>query len=220
MHTHPVIRTMHPDRERPSKGKFRMTDVAHRRAPVVNLQPNLEKILAAISHTIAMAESRRTNVTQYDILKTLFVADKTHLNEYGRPITFDNYVAMKAGPVPSLAYDLLKENKATLDRHHIKKLPWDRQPGPNGRYYYSKSNPEAFQGILSESDTEKLYAAFLTIISLTFGQIKRLTHSDPAYIEAWDDDDKKNAYKMSLGMLFDSPDFEQAEALEFLSKHT
>ena len=55
-------------------------------------------------------------ITQYDIVKSLFLADKAHLNRYGRPITFDNYFAMKDGPVPNLAYNLLKRDNYSLRR--------------------------------------------------------------------------------------------------------
>ncbi|MFQ5954820.1 MAG: Panacea domain-containing protein [Kiloniellales bacterium] len=189
------------------------------KAPRVHLRENVQKVLAAITYVIAKAEARNTRVSQYDILKTIFLADKAHLNEYGRPVTFDNYVAMRAGPVASLSYDFLKENEAKLRKHHIPTTPWDRESGPSGRYYYSKANLIPYEGVLSESDKNALSNAWNVVKSLTFGQIKRLTHNDPAYIEAWEQDKNRGSFKMSYGMLFDSPDFEQAEAVEYLSKH-
>ena len=71
--------------------------------------PNGPKVWEAILHVIREADRRNIRVTQFEILKTLFLADRAHLNRYGRPITFDEYVAMQDGPVPSLAYDVLKE---------------------------------------------------------------------------------------------------------------
>ncbi len=196
-----------------------MSETTQRKAPRVRLRSNLQKVLAAITHVIAVAEKQQVPVTQYDILKTLFIADKSHLNEYGRPITFDNYYAMRAGPVPSLAYDLLKENKRVLKDRNIAFLPWDRTRGHGGRYYYSKPNIGKFDGVLSDSDTLALSNALSVIQSLTFGQIRALTHNDPAYIEAWGDGGTDRSW-MSYGMLFDAPDFEKAETVEFLSKHT
>ena len=190
------------------------------KAPRVTLKPNVQKILAAVTHVIVLAEKRRLNVTQYDLIKSIFIADKSHLNKYGRPITFDNYYAMRAGPVPSLTYNILKENKRAINQYNIIVVPWTREAVTGGRYYYTKPNPGRFEGLLSESDKVALEDAFNIVNGLTFGQIKRLTHADPAYIEAWSDDDERNAYEMSFGMLFDSPDYEQAEAIEFLSKHT
>ena len=196
-----------------------MGSTPQRKAPYVRLKPNLQKILAAITHVIALGDKHESAVTQYDILKSLFIADRSHLNKYGRPITFDNYVAMKAGPVPSLAYDLLKENQTKLSKHKITRLPWNRAQGPRGTMLYSNANPAAFCDVLSESDQLALSDAYNVITSLTFSQVKRLTHSDPAYIEAWEDNENRKAFGMSAGMLFDSPDYEQAEAVAFLSEH-
>ena len=196
-----------------------MRETTQRKAPRVRLRANLQKILAAIIHVIAVAEKQRVPVTQYDILKALFIADKSHLNEYGRPITFDNYCAMRAGPVPSLAYDLLKGNKKVLKDRNISHLPWDRTPGHSGRYYYSKPNIVEFDDVLSRSDKLALSNALSVIHSLTFGQIRALTHNDPAYMEAWEESGT-GRFWMSYGMLFDSPDFEKAETVEFLSKLT
>ena len=70
------------------------------------------------------------------------------------------------------------------------------------------------------SDVTALSDAFTAVKGMTFSQVRVLTHSDPAYIEAWKgDEDDKNAFLMSYGMLlFDSPDFETAERIQFLSK--
>lgn len=188
-------------------------------APRIRLKPNLAKIIEAITWIVAEAGRRKREVTQYDILKTLFLADKSHLNEYGRPVTFDNYYAMKDGPVASVAYNLLKEDKRTLGKYRIKKLPWKRSAPErgSGRFYYSKAKDVVDDDILSPSDVSALGDALTTIKSLTFSQIRNLMHSDAAYVEAWRDDGTKTAL-MSYGMLFDSPDFEAAGTVEFLSK--
>jgi uncharacterized phage-associated protein len=189
-------------------------------APRVNLKPNVGKILAAIAYVVAFGETRKLAVTQYDILKTFFLADKAHLNKYGRPITFDNYVAMRAGPVPSLTYDFLKEKQSKLKQLRISALPWSRSGSTGGRFFYSNADIKDVDEALSESDKKALADAFTTIKSLTFVQIKKLTHDDPAYKEAWREESEQKAFLMSMGMLFDSPDFEEAEALEFQSRNT
>ena len=71
---------------------------------------------------------------------------------------------------------------------------------------------------LSPSDIEELRAALVIIKSLTFSQIRRLTHEDQAYLEAWEDEGDPR-YPMSYSMLFDVPNPMAAEALSFLSKH-
>jgi uncharacterized phage-associated protein len=192
------------------------------RAPVVELEPDVDKIIAAIAFVIREAETQGLSVSQYDIVKTIFLADKRHLNEYERPVVFDNYTAMVHGPVPSLTYDLLKGNTFALRKHHLKSVLWQKRAAPE-----MEERAFAFDGaelsddvddVLSESDAEALSAALTTIKSLTFGQIRRLTHDDSAYKEAWDYQPNSNT-AISYGLIFDEPDYERAEILSMLSKH-
>lgn len=44
----------------------------------------------------------------HKIFKIIYFADRQHLNDWGKPITGDTYIAMEAGPVPSRMYDMLK----------------------------------------------------------------------------------------------------------------
>lgn len=198
-----------------------MSEPVQHRAPMVDLEPNVGKIIDAIAFIIAEAQRRGMSATQYTILKVIFLADKSHLNLYARPVTFDNYVAMKDGPVASLAYNFLKEDKHAMRRHKIDRLPWKRTPVPetgSGRYYYSDAEPQAEGEVLSPSDIEALSGAFSSIQHLTYTQIRRLVHSDPAYIEAWNRDGGAKAYRISYGMIFDAPNYDAAKVVEYLSK--
>jgi len=194
------------------------------KAPRVKLTPNLEKILASICFVLKKAKEDNLQVTQYDLVKTLFLADRQHLNTYGRLITFDNYLAMQHGPVPSISYNLLKENKRTLNKYklEVKDLLWNKTNAPHiGRsafIYTLKKNAQCNLSSLSDSDMEILESNLRVVKSLSFTQLRRLTHQDPAYIEANPNEENINP-SMSLGMLFDSPNYEAAELVEFTSKH-
>ncbi len=180
----------------------------------VKMTPNVDRILAALVHVMKLAKDRGKPITQYDLVKTLFLADRAHLNEWGRPITYDNYAAMLHGPVPSLAYDLLKANAKALRECQISQLPWTATPQSKGVKYYMPIDsvllPEDY---LSESDIDALNDALGAVFRLGFGQIRRLTHQDPAYVDAWRDEGGKAAYDMKLGLLFDEPNFERATHL-------
>ena len=45
----------------------------------------------------------------YKVLKVLYFADKYHLENYGRLICGDHYIAMRSGVVPSGLYDFVKD---------------------------------------------------------------------------------------------------------------
>lgn len=47
----------------------------------------------------------------HKLCKILYFAEQKHLAKFGKPITEDDYVAMKFGPVPSTALDLYKFSK-------------------------------------------------------------------------------------------------------------
>lgn len=194
---------------------------SHKQPPIFDMMPAIDKIIESILHLVTLANRDHLDLTQYDVVKSLFFADKSHLNKFGRPITFDNYVAMNHGPVPSCAYSILK-GEFNLKMHNLDGLPWEKidgeHPTSTTASFYKNPKREASDEILSESDMEALAGAFATVKSLTFGQIRRLTHDDPAYIAAWADGESQNA-PMSYGMLFDVPDFEEAEHIQFASLH-
>lgn len=186
----------------------------------VEMKPNVDRIVAALYFVMAAAQRRGRNVSQYDLVKTLFLADRAHLNEWGRPVTYDNYCAMRHGPVPSLAYDLLKGNEKAMRDHQLHDLPWKAIPHIKSTKHFvpidGLLNP---QDVLSESDIEVLENSLGVVQSLGFSQVRRLTHEDPAYVDAWLEDGGRAAYAMKLGLLFDEPNFEQAATLAEYSSY-
>ena len=194
------------------------------RAPITPLRPNVDKIVASISYLVRTASASGLQITQYDIVKSLFLADKAHLNKYGRPITFDNYSAMKDGPVPSLSYNFLKRDQFCMKRLGIKDFPWSSEAAPriseNAEVFSPKEGVSTKEDSLSESDIEELQVALLKVEQLGFKQVRKLTHDDPAYLEAWQENADVRSFPMSLSLLFEKANEEEARNIEFLSKHS
>lgn len=185
------------------------------------MEPRLDKIVEAILLVIKEATARDSVVTTYDIVKCLFLADRAHLNKFGRPITFDNYVAMIHGPVPSTSYNVLKKHAATIQRLP-QPLPWSSRPAPEkGQNAIAFIDParDVEDDVLTGSDIEELKSALTIVQSLGFAQIRRLTHEDQAYLDAWEDDTERAQYPMSYSLLFDTPSLSEAADLAFFSKH-
>jgi hypothetical protein len=129
---------------------------------------------------------------------------------------------MQHGPVPTLAYDLLKNKQQALRKVQGGELPWRRTPAPEfgpNVYDYHTPQRDADINVLSASDVSALDNALTTIQSLTFSQIRRLTHEDPAYVDAWEDTGERKQYPISYGLLFETPDFKKAERIKFISEH-
>lgn len=184
------------------------------------MEPNFFKIREAILLTIFLSDKQKTSTTQYDIVKTIFLADKAHLNNYGRPITYDNYVAMKHGPVPSACYDFLKGDSKKLAQ--IGGALWSLRGAPEiapGAIAYFSAARQVDQDVLTESDIEEISSAFVVVKSLGFKQIRKLTHEDPAYVDAWEDESSRKQFPMSYALLFESVNDAQAETVSLASKH-
>ncbi len=185
---------------------------------MIEFRVNREKTINALLFLISEANSRGKLPSQYDLVKATFLADRAHLNKFGRPITFDRYVAMVHGPVPSFAYDCLKPefNWSVLDRESA---PWTwTTQGTANRFALGEEGPNLRK--LSASDQECLSDAVGTVLSLTFRQIRRLTHEDRAYIEAWREDDVMNAFPIDMALLLDDADDTAIDELKYLAEVT
>ena len=180
---------------------------------------NREKVLAALLFLISEASRRGKRPSQYDLVKALFLGDKSHLNNFGRPITFDQYVAMDHGPVPSFSYNCLKPDFNWNAAFGIPDAPWVSEA--EGKVHrFSPGNAEPDLRKLSKSDLDALSDAMGTILSLTFGQIRRLTHDERAYVTAWKDEEDQHAFPMDMGLLLDDDSDEGRDDLQYLAEIT
>lgn len=192
----------------------------HPRARKSGMVPNGPKVREALLHVIREADRRNIRVTQFEILKTLFLADRAHLNRYGRPITFDEYVAMPDGPIPSLAYDVLKEALAAWKEAEITESLWTVQPTKGLKNFYHSAVREASDEVLSVSDFEELSAALTTVRKLGYAGTWDKTHADRAYIDAWAKRGGMRQHQMEYALLYDERDDEDAaRELKFISEH-
>ncbi len=119
----------------------------------------------------------------YRALKVLYLADKKHLAEYGRLICGDSYVAMKLGPVPSGAYDIVKHVRGDG-------FCWTDVPITEAftvQNYDIVPLREPALELLSESDIECLDAAIEEFGHLSFGELKDLSHDT-----AWESSDRND----------------------------
>jgi uncharacterized phage-associated protein len=124
--------------------------------------------------------------TFHSISKLLYFADKTSLETYGRFVTGDTYYAMKFGPVPSNAYDLLKHAP---------------QDGSLGFRVDECKNVTPLRPSkrdeLSESDIETLDGVIDLYGRMPFWQKTENSHDD-AWQTAWEHRGDKGSAPMSV----------------------
>lgn len=162
---------------------------------------NYDKCLEGIQ----LLASRKPGITQYYIGKVFFFADREHLLDWGRPISGDRYVAMPHGPVPSTIYDLLKDSSGEPDEIIDSLLAKVSVKIDGNRIQvFSRELTPNFRA-LSRTDEEYLLDALQTYGSMRFGELKDLSHKDPAYEAAWSEPGLNN--EMDIALWFqESPD--------------
>jgi hypothetical protein len=106
---------------------------------------NISRVLEAFAYIADRAPASKKNM--YNVLKVFYLADKLHMERYGRFIFDESYSAMVRGPVPSIAYDLIKDIKSG------KELPFSIQsPVTHGSNHIITATRQADEDLFSGSD--------------------------------------------------------------------
>lgn len=109
----------------------------------------------------------------HKIFKIIYFADRQHLNDWGKPITGDTYIAMEAGPVPSRMYDMLKIVRGDSYLPDTEGL---------GKYFkvenwmYVTPLQNADLNKLSRNEQEVLDDSIAKYASLSYDEIKEKSH--------------------------------------------
>jgi uncharacterized phage-associated protein len=103
---------------------------------------------------------------RFHVCKIIYFADKYHLTNYGRFIFGDHYAAMKNGPVPSGAYDIIK----AAGDGKIPELRTDDLDVIALR--------DADAGVFSESDMEALDNSIAQYGNEPFNRLSLMSHDD------------------------------------------
>ena len=130
-------------------------------------------------NAVAYLAGRCTEATKMKISKLLYYADKEHLLTYGRPIIGDRYIKMEYGPVPSMAYSLMKhDDRASADDQAL----FDERIAINGMKLSVTVAPDL--RYLSETDLEVLDLVIARYGDMTPATLSTLSHREPAWEHA------------------------------------
>jgi len=132
----------------------------------------------ALSSTAYLAE--RTGETMYIILKMIYIADRSHLIRYGRPITGDDFYAMKEGACPSKIYDTMKFLRGDDNKNYM----------PSSETYL-EVDPTTFDITIKDMPSlDFLSASEIECLDETISILKRLGRKrirDLAHDKAWEE---------------------------------
>ena len=120
----------------------------------------------------------------HKVFKILYFADQKHLAKYGSPISEDTYIAMTNGPVPSMAYDILKSlrGQGLLATHKAQFSPYFELQ----KSFIVKAKMRPDLDYLSESEMQCLDESIEENRSLGFLELTEKSH-DAAWNNALTD---------------------------------
>ncbi|MBR1604654.1 MAG: SocA family protein [Alphaproteobacteria bacterium] len=147
--------------------------------PNIAFKVNPDKALEAIvyiAHKLGC-------VDKYHVVKTMFFADKEHLNRYARPILGDTYIRMRNGPVPSYVLDIinLKEDKISFDVF-VKAKAALEVGSDKKQTITARREPDL--SFFSDTDLECLDNAIKFCKDKNFDDLKEITHEEKAWKKA------------------------------------
>lgn len=143
-----------------------MADIRFKFAP--------DKALAAIHHLVC----EQPNIDLHTLLKTCYIADKSHLREFTRPIFGAEYKAMRFGPVPLEIYEMAKGESYWLAEVGRSQFPWQLDGYTLVKRDQTKNDDQPDMGSLSQTDIEHLTKAHEFCRKLSFGARTEATHQD------------------------------------------
>lgn len=129
---------------------------------------SVPKALAAIHWMVA----EHHDIDLHAALKACYFADKSHLNEFGKPIFGATYKAMKFGPVPLEIYEMMKGEAIWLAEAGRESFPWQIQ----GFRLRHVDNSPADLSPLSDTDIQHLREGVQRSLSMSFNERTAATH--------------------------------------------
>jgi Protein of unknown function (DUF4065) len=154
-----------------------------------------------------LASKNLPDFDKYRAVKLLFLADREHLLRFGRPITGDDYSALKYGPTPNRVLNFLDDLERVANRGD--------DPGSDEvselarclsvtekRYptYHAKEKPDL--DYLSKTDLIALDSAVAEYGQKDFEELKTFTHGLKAYSEAWRPNELREKFPMPYESFF------------------
>jgi uncharacterized phage-associated protein len=130
---------------------------------------DIEKTIAAVAYLV---KKEGGELDVFLALKTLYVADKDALIQWGKTITGDSFVSMDKGPVLSTTYNLFKGKGPPS-----KQIIWDAHISERMNHIVHLIR-DVDQDALSEREIEALESARLQIKSMPPWRVARWLHDN------------------------------------------
>ncbi|OBX18927.1 hypothetical protein A9995_10315 [Erythrobacter sp. QSSC1-22B] len=177
--------------------------------------PKRDKVVEGALWLLERAPQSGGVMTTEKLSTVMFLADKAHLDAYGRPVFFDNYVATENGPEGVAAMEMLDANYNWTSIGSAS-APWTLENANGESFPHASRSPNMRR--LSETDVEALESAMAMVTALDADQLRLFTHRDQAYAAAWNDG-KGAGSRLDPRLIPDTRDDEMIDDLLYASRH-
>ena len=138
----------------------------------MNFDFDIHKSLAAVGYLCGKNGGKSTILK---LVKMVYIADRTALVEWQRPITGDSFVSMKNGPVVSTVYNLIK-GEAQIRWQKT----WDEfVSARDGNTVALKKTPDA--SYLSQREMDALDRSFAKVMPMSTSALINWLHKLPEW---------------------------------------
>lgn len=136
-----------------------------------------EKLIEVVLYILNATEG----LDRYHIFKVLYFAEREHLKNWGTRIVEDDFVALDRGPVPTLLYDAVKQNKRNSEQKEMSEMfseAVESATDDASNIFIAKRTAD--MDYLSKADIECIDHSIAENAGLTFNQLYQKSH-DSAY---------------------------------------
>lgn len=138
---------------------------------------------------LAYLASKSSNLTKLKAAKLLYLVDKEHISNYGRPVIGDSYVRMDYGPAPSKALDIINDVlipervQVQLSKPNVELFKKYLRADYTSKHPTFKSVKQVDWDIFSESEVEALQKVTKSFANKSATFLINLTHKDPTWLD-------------------------------------
>ncbi len=168
------------------------------------MQPEFDEVKATEAAAILISESGGT-IGPLRLLKLLYLADREAWREWERPISFDTYASLPAGPILSTTYNIIKDaapGRGAFWRRFIERV--------DNRTLRLTEMPPIKR--LSQAEARLLRATVARYLRLDDASLVKLTHRLPEY-----EDPGETSLPILLPTLLKALKFSEEEIQEVLA---
>jgi uncharacterized phage-associated protein len=143
------------------------------------MNPDYEKITQALN--FFARKNSNSRIQKLKAIKLIWAADRYHLRKYGRLLSSDEYVAMKLGPVGSLAKRIAEDDRIWLGDEILDKTNKYVVPSSDNNVVLSKDEVQKI--VFSKTDQEALEFAWNAFGDFDGFKIADISHDYPEWIK-------------------------------------